>query len=1004
FKLPIYWKKFTCRDTSYTFHQRDDLFSTDHSLTLTNLKPGTIYHFRVGGKDNSGNGPQWSQDVTFQTKQSEVTVGLPNVSVQSNSIFWLPLQTSEITNFNVQNWEAIIAYDTALFQYVNIDQSASLTENWNPIQVFNYDGLLHLKANGSSPLQGSGDLVVFGFSCREITTPIRQSEIALLNFFYDDGYPAVSLSDAQITITGSADQQPPQIIWGPYVDHITNNSARIFWQTDELCNATVEYGTSTNYGLQVESDKLDSLHQIVISDLEPGTLYHYHLKNKDTAGNNSQFTSDSTFSTLTGSSVLVSIPTMSASAGQTIDLPLNVGNLSNLDIYSADIEIVYDDTKLTVEGLSNSACLSSVWGEPIYTTFPGLLVIAMGGIEVLRGSGSLVKVKFKVSADAQDGEFMIVRIKNFTFNEGTPLTTLKFGAIKVNDTTSPELISGPFVINLNPKSVLITWQTNEPADSRLKFGISSVDEKEISDGSFRYFHSILVDGLSPNTTYQYRVASKDSAGNDWNIAQINQFTTSTIQQIKFTISNYQADQGQNFWLPVNVSGVSSRFIFSLDFDLSLDGNVLSYQDFDLTSYPATTNWQTTSEKITDGLIRFHLHGEQPITQDGEIFKYLFSTNEATYGSASPIRMQNISVNGDTSNIVVENGLFRLIDLTPPAFLAPPVVSQVRETSAHISWQTNELTVALLAHGKSGAITDTTRIEIATVHTHYTITGLQPVTTYQFNVGITDTSGNGPVWSNIKQFTTTQGDEIEIFLPDTTVAIGDTILLPINISESTNIPISEYSFNLFFNTQKLTFIEPVQAGCLTESWNLPNFSLQQDSLKLSHISTDQITQSGILLFLKFISSNKIHHDEQIDLVFHSFILNNGAPPAAITNGVLSFIDQSAPVFREIPTAVEIGWKSATIKVWANEPCFLKIEYGTTTGLGDEITTPQPDTLHLITLSDLLPNQNYYYQVTINDSLNNGPTKSDILTFHTQKSLINISLPDTSIDINSDFLLP
>ncbi|HDQ00533.1 MAG TPA: hypothetical protein ENN22_15305 [bacterium] len=990
--------------TAYSFHRQKEIFTTDHEFKLTNLKPTTTYHFHVGGKDRSNNGPQWSDDAIFQTTHSAVTVGLPDIAVPANTIFWLPLKTSEITDFYVQKWEAIIAYDSHILKYVDFDQTKTLTEDWTSMQVINYNGFLHIKAIGSIPLQGAGTLVEIGFQSKDLTAATKQTEVALVNFVYDEGYPAVSIFQARVTIMGEADQQPPNIMWGPFVDNITNTSARIFWQTDELASAIVQYDTTTNYEKSKSSTKLDSLHQLVITELKPETKYHYRVHNRDAAGNISQFTPDSTFSTLAGNSVLVSIPIVTASAGQLIEVPIQVGNISGLGIYSSDIEIVYDETKLTAVDVTNNGCLTSVWGEPVYTSFPGMSVIAMAGLEALQGSGLLVKVKFQVSPAVQAGELLIIRISAFVFNEGNPLATLKYGAVSIADFQPPELISGPYVLDISPTSVLITWQTNEPADSRLNYGISSANERQIIDESFQYFHAILVEDLQPATTYQYQIASTDTAGNNWISDQVLQFTTQAIETTTFQIANYQTDRGQNFWLPVTVTGINSRFIFSLDFDLIFNDTLLVYQDFNLIFSPNVNDWNIYSEKRAEGKIHFHLYGEQPIARDGEVFSFLFSTTQARYGSTSPVEMQNISVNGDTSNIVVVNGIFHLIDLTPPSFLTQPVVSQIRETSANISWQTDELTNALLAYGSHAALEDTVVIETASFDTNYTITGLQPVTSYQFNVGITDTSGNGPVWSNVTQFSTTTGDEIDVIIPDTTVAIGDTILLPIKISSPVQVPISKYSFKLVYNRKKLEFLEAVQTASLTENWQPALFALADDSLILIHSSNDNIAQIGVLLFLKFIITPNAIHNETCWLWFQYFTLNDGVPPAAINNGSLHFIDQSAPVFREPPAAIEVGWKSATIKVWSNEACTAKIAYGTTSALGTEIIITELDTLHEIKLQNLQPNQCYYYQIAIKDSLNNGPTISAVQTFCTQEAIINIFLPDSNIAINSDFLLP
>ena len=60
----------------------------------------------------------------------------------------------------------------------------------------------------------------------------------------------------------------------------------------------------------------------------------------------------------------------------------------------------------------------------------------------------------------------------------------------------------------------ITWQTDEPADSRVDYGTSpSTLGSHESDSALTTSHSIHLTGLAPNTTYYYRATSTDAASN-----------------------------------------------------------------------------------------------------------------------------------------------------------------------------------------------------------------------------------------------------------------------------------------------------------------------------------------------------------------------------------------------------------------------------------------------------------------------------------------------------------
>src|SRR5206468_2890967 len=69
--------------------------------------------------------------------------------------------------------------------------------------------------------------------------------------------------------------------------------------------------------------------------------------------------------------------------------------------------------------------------------------------------------------------------------------------------------------NVTSSSATITWTTNEPADSQVVYGTTPGSYPNASpvNGALATGHSVGLSGLSPGTTYVYRVKSKDAAGN-----------------------------------------------------------------------------------------------------------------------------------------------------------------------------------------------------------------------------------------------------------------------------------------------------------------------------------------------------------------------------------------------------------------------------------------------------------------------------------------------------------
>ncbi|HEV2755706.1 MAG TPA: PQQ-dependent sugar dehydrogenase [Actinomycetota bacterium] len=80
--------------------------------------------------------------------------------------------------------------------------------------------------------------------------------------------------------------------------------------------------------------------------------------------------------------------------------------------------------------------------------------------------------------------------------------------------TTPPVISGVRVAYPSKTSVRITWTTDEPSDSQVEYGtttaygtVTPLDAARVTQ------HSVTITGLRSTTTYNFRVLSRDAAGN-----------------------------------------------------------------------------------------------------------------------------------------------------------------------------------------------------------------------------------------------------------------------------------------------------------------------------------------------------------------------------------------------------------------------------------------------------------------------------------------------------------
>ena len=81
------------------------------------------------------------------------------------------------------------------------------------------------------------------------------------------------------------------------------------------------------------------------------------------------------------------------------------------------------------------------------------------------------------------------------------------------DTEAPEIVSGPEVLLRTDRSVVLGWDTDEPGDSVVEFGLDRGYGSERNDMEDVTGHRITLTNLTPLKTYHYRVGTTDPSGN-----------------------------------------------------------------------------------------------------------------------------------------------------------------------------------------------------------------------------------------------------------------------------------------------------------------------------------------------------------------------------------------------------------------------------------------------------------------------------------------------------------
>jgi hypothetical protein len=104
---------------------------------------------------------------------------------------------------------------------------------------------------------------------------------------------------------------------------------------------------------------------------------------------------------------------------------------------------------------------------------------------------------------------------NATPTPSVPVITATPTTVAGTDTSAPKFTSAPAVAYVTPNSFTLTWTTNEPASSEVKYGLSS-NYESLNDKQKAIFstdHQVVITGLTPGAGYHYRIQSRDPSGN-----------------------------------------------------------------------------------------------------------------------------------------------------------------------------------------------------------------------------------------------------------------------------------------------------------------------------------------------------------------------------------------------------------------------------------------------------------------------------------------------------------
>ncbi|GAI08232.1 unnamed protein product, partial [marine sediment metagenome] len=198
---------------------------------------------------------------------------------------------------------------------------------------------------GTSPALGSTESDATMVTSHSITL----TELSTSTTYYYEVQSTDSSSNTAVddnngsyyTFTTAAPDTTPPVIENVASSDITKNSATITWDTDEIADSLVKYGTTSgNYTDNKYDSAYVTSHSIGLTGLTANTTYYYVVKSTDPSNNSSE-SSEYSFTTLEAGATIMHVYSIAMFLEK---LGVNTHAMAEVTIYDAEDNPVADAT------------------------------------------------------------------------------------------------------------------------------------------------------------------------------------------------------------------------------------------------------------------------------------------------------------------------------------------------------------------------------------------------------------------------------------------------------------------------------------------------------------------------------------------------------------------------------------------------------------------------------------------------------------------------------------
>jgi hypothetical protein len=369
----------------------------------------------------------------------------------------IPITVGDVTGEAINAYQFTITYNPAILTITSASVAGTLSASAGAIVSSPVAGTVNVVWASATPLTGSGVLVNLDASLHAAGT----SALTFTSATFNEGAPAAQTTNGQVVVTVDppvavtlserSGKRGESLLMPVSVGDLTGRGVSSFAFTIAFNPALIQVGVS-------QAGTLSAGTLAVVNTSTAGKVTVVWASVNDLAGagslvdldidllaegvsalvfENFAFNEGTPAASLTNGGVTVtssqtlinvSLPANgTGTVGQTLTLPMQVGNTTGAEITTYTFTLTYDQSMIQFAGADAVGTLSSAGAPTVETALPGQVTVSWEG-PALSGSGVLVNVRFNLLSDGSSP----VAFAGFQFNDGSPLASLQNGTITVS--------------------------------------------------------------------------------------------------------------------------------------------------------------------------------------------------------------------------------------------------------------------------------------------------------------------------------------------------------------------------------------------------------------------------------------------------------------------------------------------------------------------------------------------------------------------------------------------